>query len=76
MNYEFKEGDHVRIKAKNIVGQIIDISESADGCKWYTVENDVEGFTDDPDAWIKGPWSLFDCTADQLEWLSSEEWND
>ena len=37
-----------------------------DGKLYYIVESDVEGYTDDPDAY-QGEWPTYDCTADQLE---------
>ena len=58
------------IKHKNIPGQIVDVYTGKDGETLYTVESDIEGYTDDPDAW-GGLWPLYDCTADQLIWLSS-----
>lgn len=75
MTREFKEYDHVIIKSKNIPGQIVDVTTLPDGEKWYVVESDIEGYTDDPDAW-GGQWPLYDCKENELEWVSSEEWND
>lgn len=62
----FAEGDHVRIKNKNVIGEIIDVSKGKDGGICYTVESDEEGYMDDPDAWnLRFP--IFECRADQLE---------
>lgn len=64
----FQMGDHVRIRNKNIVGEIIDVSPPhKDGKIWYVVEKDEQGYTDDPDAYRVEGWELYDCTADQLE---------
>lgn len=60
------ELDHVRMLHKGQTGVVVDICIGADGKTYYTVETDVEGYTDDPDAY-NGEWPLYDCTADQLE---------
>lgn len=64
----FQMGDHVRIRDKNIIGEIIDIGPAhEDGTIVYIVEKDAPGYTDDPDAYRVEGWELHDCTADQLE---------
>lgn len=58
--------DHVRIRNKDVTGEIIDIYKNQNGSVYYVVESDIEGPTDDPDAYnIR--WPQYDCTADQLE---------
>ena len=62
----FAEFDRVRIKSKNVIGEIIDIHKAKDGSTCYTVECEQEGPIDDPDAWnLRFP--QFICTVDQLE---------
>lgn len=64
---EFDLYEHVRIKKKNIPGTIIDTCIGRyDDKPYYIVESDVEGYTDDPDAY-QGERPIYDCTADQLE---------
>ena len=62
----FEEFEKVRIPAKGITGTIIDIYQDSDGVLRYTVENEVWGDVDDPDAWNIG-YAQFDCLVDQLE---------
>lgn len=67
---QFQMSDHVRIRNKNIVGEIIDVSPvHKDGQILYIVEKDEPGYTDDPDAYRIEGWELYECTADQLEKL-------
>lgn len=62
----FAEYDRVRIKGKNVIGDIVDVQTTSDGTKVYLVESDQEGPSDDSDAWnLRYP--IFTCTEDQLE---------
>ena len=62
----FAEYDRVRIKGKNVIGDIVDVQATSDGTKVYLVESDQEGPSEDPDAWnLRYP--IFTCTEDQLE---------
>lgn len=63
----FSEMDRVRIKEKDIVGEIIDVHATNDGEICYTVECEKEGPIDDPDAWNAVRFPQFICTEDQLE---------
>lgn len=63
----FELGDHVRIKKKNVIGEIIDIYKASDGLTHYNVESDNEGPIDDPEAWNDVRFPQFDCIAEQLE---------
>lgn len=63
---KINELDHVRMLHKGQTGVVVAICDGVDGKTYYTVETDVEGYTDDPDAY-NGEWPLYDCTADQLE---------
>lgn len=66
---EFELYESVRIKGKNIPGTIIDTCIGRyDGKLYYIVESNIQGYTDDPDAY-QGEWPIYDCTADQLEKL-------
>lgn len=61
------EYDKVRIKKTGIVGEVIDIYNSSNGEKMFTVESDekgVDGGWGDNDS-----WKLFDCTEEDLEKL-------
>lgn len=62
----FEMLDHVMMTHKNISGIIVDICEGTNGKTYYTVESDLQGYVDDPDAY-PGEWPLYDCTAEQLE---------
>ena len=62
----FEEFEKVRIPAKGITGDIVDIYRDNEGMLHYTVMNDVWGDVDDPDAWNAG-YAFFDCKAEQLE---------
>lgn len=64
----FELFDHVHMIHKHIDGIIVDICTGTNGKTYYTVESDVQGYVDDPDAY-NGEWPLYDCTADQLEKL-------
>ena len=66
-----KENDKVRIKHKNVVGQVVDVFTGSDGTTYYDVESLTPGYTDDPDAY-PGYWPQYTCTIDQLELISSE----
>ena len=57
--------DTVRIKDKNIVGIIVDISRNARGIH-YVVESSEKGLVNGTDG---GAWPLFDCTEDDIERL-------
>ena len=61
----FEEFEKVRIPAKGITGTIIDIFIGDDSITYYTVENEVCGDVNDPDAWNIG-YAQFTCTAEQL----------
>ena len=61
----FEEFEKVRIPAKGIKGTIIDIFTDSNGVTYYTVENEVWGDLDDPDAWNIG-YAEFICTVEQL----------
>lgn len=53
--------DRVRIRGKNITGEIIDVYRGEnDGVTYYTVESD-----EPEDA--QGEWPLYDCTEEQIE---------
>lgn len=61
-------GDCVRIRGKDVEGEIIDISPmGTDGLISYTVEKNSEGYTNNPNAYRVAGWELYDCFADQLE---------
>ena len=64
---KFAEFDHVRIKGKNVTGEIIHTYEDEKGVVRYTVESDAEGPIDDPDAWNDVRFPQFICDEDQLE---------
>lgn len=67
MKPEFEMYEHVRIPHKNVTGQIIHISTGKyDGRYYYTVESDVQGYVDDPDAY-PCEWPEYECTDDRLE---------
>ncbi len=68
----FEEFEKVRISAKGITGNIIDIFVGDDGVTYYTVENEAWGDVDDPDAWNIG-YAQFICTADQLLHLAEPD---
>ncbi len=59
----FELFSHVKIKDKNIIGTIVDIS-TTNGVTWYVVENDVKGKVE---GGYGGDWAMFDCTEDELE---------
>lgn len=62
----FAEYDKVRIKDKNIIGDIVEIRKLDDGSMSYLVESDREGPSDDPKAWnLRFP--IYTCSEDQLE---------
>ena len=63
----FSEFERVRIKKKDVIGTIIDISQGSDGMTCYTIESEREGPIDDPDAWNDVRFPQFICTEDQLE---------
>lgn len=63
----YQEGDHVRIKGKNVVGDIIHIYKGMDGETRCIVESDEEGPIDDPDAWNEMPFPQFFCAIRELE---------
>lgn len=64
---KFSEFDHVRIKGKNVTGEIIHAYEDESGHARYTIECDEEGPIDDPDAWNDVRFPQFVCDEDQLE---------
>ena len=68
----FEEFEIVRIPAKGITGTIIDIFVGDDGVTNYTVENEVLGDVDDPDAWNIG-YAQFTCTAEQMAHIDESE---
>lgn len=55
--------DTVRIKDKNIIGVIVDISHNAGGVH-YVVESSAKGPVEGADG---GAWPLFDCGEDDIE---------
>ena len=62
----FTEYDRVRIKDKDVIGDIVDIRQADDGSLIYLVESDREGPSNDPEAWnLRFP--IYTCTGDQLE---------
>lgn len=63
----FSEMDRVRIKGKEIIGEIIDVHTAKTGEICYTVESENEGPIDDPDAWNDVRFPQFICAEDQLE---------
>ena len=65
----FHDLDRVRIKAKGIVGDIIDVYRGDDGRTRYLVEADDEGPIDDPDAWNDVRFPQFNCDEEELELL-------
>lgn len=58
--------DHVLMLHKNIRGIIIDIYCNSKGITRYTIESDIQGYVDDPDAY-PGEWPQYECTAGQLK---------
>ena len=59
----FELFEKVRIISKDLIGTIVDISET-DGKTEYVVESDVKGKR--PDG-FGGIYSLFDCTEEDIE---------
>lgn len=67
INMKFEELAHVRIKDKNVTGDVIEVYETKDKETRYIVESDSEGPIDDPDAWNDVRFPQFDCSEEQLE---------
>lgn len=59
----FELFEKVRIISKDLIGTIVDISET-DGKTEYVVESDVKGKRLDG---FGGIYSLFDCTEEDIE---------
>ena len=59
----YTEGDKVRIKATGLVCEVVDVRQSVDGRKIYTVESDSE----DAAGGYGSKWPLFDCSEEELE---------
>lgn len=58
-----KLNDRVRIKSKNIIGIIVDVSHR-NGKTHYTVESEEKGVLPGHDG---GAWPLFDCEKEDVE---------
>lgn len=63
-----KLNDIVKIKDKNIIGTIIDIS-SRNGTVYYVIESSQRGAVEGRDG---GEWPLFDCKKEDIEIVSGE----
>ncbi len=63
-----KVDDTVRIKEKDIIGTIIDISRR-NGVTYYVVESSVKGHVAGADG---GEWPLFDCRKEDLEIVAGQ----
>lgn len=62
----FAEYDRVRIKDKDVVGDIVELLREEDGTILYMVEADKEGPSGDPNAWdLRFP--IYTCSEDQIE---------
>ena len=66
------QNEETGIPAKGITGTIIDIFVGSDGVTYYTIENEVWGDVDDPDAWNIG-YAEFTCTVEQLAHINGPE---
>lgn len=64
----FELYDHVRIKKNNLIGTIVDISES-DGEKTFIVESDVKGRRNDG---YGGDYPLYWCNEDEISKVTNE----
>lgn len=58
----FELFDKVRIKSKDIIGTIVDVS-TIGGFPKYVIESDVPDLSDG----YGGKWKLFDCTENEIE---------
>lgn len=59
----FELFEKVKIKSKNLIGTIVDISGDPNDLN-ITVESDTKGYRDDG---YGGVWPLFDCKENDLE---------
>ena len=66
---DMKVDDTVRIKGKDIIGTVIDISRR-NGTTYYVVESSVRRAVEGADG---GEWPLFDCKAEELETVAGHE---
>lgn len=63
-----KLNDTVRVKGKNVIGTIVDISHR-NGSTYYVVESSTEGAIEGKDG---GSWPLFDCKREEIEAINQE----
>lgn len=63
-----KLNDTVRIKAEDVIGTIVDIS-NRNGTTYYVVESLKKGAIKGKDG---GEWPLFDCKREEIETVSKE----
>lgn len=61
----FELFERVRIKDKDVTGDIVDIYFDDDGQKVYTVQSQKQGYVNDPDAYT-GEYPLYDVHEDRL----------
>lgn len=57
--------DRVKIKGKDVIGDIVDIYTGEDEQPIYTVQSQRQGYVNDPDAY-NGDYPLYDVREDQL----------